>query len=126
MENEQRYCYPRNRYYYYSGKANAGLVPGLILVGIGALVFLNNLHIVYLREWLQYWPVILVAVGVVKLVDSSETPGRIGGGILIVVGAILLARNLGFVDMRLRDMWPLILIAVGLYLLFQRTLDWPQ
>src|SRR5438067_11044802 len=73
-----------------------GLVPGMILVAIGALFFLNNLHIVYLREWFQYWPVILIAAGIVKLVDSAEVGGRAGGGILAGVGAIWLAKNLGF------------------------------
>src|SRR5436305_278736 len=93
----------------------------MILVAIGALFFLNNLHIVYLREWFQYWPVILIAAGIVKLVDSAEVGGRAGGGILAGVGAIWLAKNLGFLDFRLRDMWPLALIAIGLLMLFERA-----
>jgi len=74
-------------------RTNSGLVPGLILVGIGALFFLNNLHIIYIREWLAYWPVILIAVGVVKLVDSTFTGGRVAGGVLLGLGAIFLAHR---------------------------------
>jgi len=103
------------------GHTNAGLVPGLILVGIGALLFLNNLHIIYMREWLAYWPVILIAIGIVKLVDSNSVDGRVGGGVLLGLGAVLLAQSLGYLQFRLRDMWPLILIGLGLLLLFQRA-----
>src|SRR5580765_2381012 len=102
-------------------RTNSGLVPGLILVGIGALFFLNNLHIIYIREWLAYWPVILIAVGVVKLVDSTFTGGRVAGGVLLGLGAIFLAQSLGFMQIRMRDMWPLILIGLGVLMLFQRA-----
>ena len=102
-------------------QAHSGLVPGLILVGIGALFFLNNLHIIYAREWIAYWPAILIAAGIVKLVDSSFTGGRVAGGVLIGLGALLLAKNFGYVDIRTRDLWPLILIGVGVLLLLQRA-----
>jgi len=100
---------------------STGLIPGLILVGIGALFFLNNLHIIYMREWMAYWPVILIAAGIVKLVDSNFTGGRVAGGVLLGLGAIFLAQSLGFLQVRMRDMWPLILIGLGLLLLFQRA-----
>jgi hypothetical protein len=110
---------------YCNGRVQAGLLPGVILVGIGALFFLNNLHIVYVRDFVRFWPAILVAVGIVKLVDSTETGGRVAGGVLVGVGAILLAQTLGYLDgLSIRDMWPLILIAIGVGLLFQRGFEW--
>jgi hypothetical protein len=102
-------------------RQHSGIIPGMVLVGVGALFFLNNLHIVFLREWLQYWPVILIAIGIVKLVDSTETGGRAAGGILTGVGAVWLAKNLGYVEFRWRDMWPLVLVAIGALMLFERA-----
>jgi hypothetical protein len=99
----------------------AGAIPGLILVGIGALFFLNNLHIIYVREWVAYWPVILIAGGIVKLVDANFTEGRVVGGFLLSVGLIFLGQSLGYIELRLRDLWPLILIGLGLMMLFQRV-----
>ncbi len=105
----------------------SGLIPGIILVAIGALFFLNNLHIVYIKDWVRFWPAVLVAVGVVKLVDSLDSGGRAAGGALIAVGALLLAQTLGYLDgMSLFDLWPLILIVVGVVLLFQRSIPWPD
>ena len=45
-----------------------------------------------------------------------------GGVILIVVGAVALARNLGFLQISITDLlltwWPLILIGLGISLFF--------
>src|SRR3954471_5208946 len=83
------------------------LVPALVLIGIGALFLLNNLHIVYVHEILRYWPAILIAVGIVKLVDSSDSGGRAAGGVLIGIGAVLMARAFGYLDVSIGDLWPL-------------------
>ncbi len=98
------------------------MVPALVLIGIGAFFLLHNLHIVIFRDIFQYWPAILVAFGLVKLVDSQDHGSRVGGGILVAAGGLMLARNLGYLDMRLRDMWPLILIGIGLWMLFQKSI----
>lgn len=97
------------------------LVPALVLIGIGLFFLLHNLQLFFFRDMFQYWPAILIAYGMVKLVDSDHTGGRAGGGILVVAGGLLLARNMGYLDLRMRDMWPLILIGIGLWMLFQRT-----
>lgn len=107
------------------------LLPALIVIGAGVLFLLNNLQIVIIHNWVDYWPVILVAIGLVKLVDSNDQPGRIGGGILMGLGGILLARNLGYLDVRLRDLWPIALIAAGLLMLWNRmpwhgAAQWPR
>jgi hypothetical protein len=99
-------------------KGSAAMIPGLILVGIGGLFLLNNLHIVHVSTWFAYWPVILIAVGLVKLVDSTFTAGRIAGGVLLAMGGLFLADNLGYI--RIEEMWPLILIAIGIFMLWNR------
>jgi len=101
------------------------LVPALVLIGIGLLFLLRNLHFVYFREVFAYWPVILIAFGVMKLVDSSYQCGRVLGGFMMAAGGLILARNLGFIDIPMRDLWPLFLIGAGLFMLLQRTVQWP-
>jgi Domain of unknown function (DUF5668)/Cell wall-active antibiotics response 4TMS YvqF len=107
---------------------HARLVPAVVLIAVGAIFFLNNMHIFYFREVLRYWPVILVGLGLVKVVDSVDNSGRTGGAILVVVGALFLAPSLGIWDISIGDLWPLILIGVGALLLLQRmwapAFDW--
>ena len=99
-------------------RGTAAMIPGLVLVAIGALFLLDNLHIVHVSTWFAYWPVILIAIGLVKLVDSTHTGGHIAGGVLMAVGGLFLADNLGYLS--IDQMWPLILIAIGLFLLWNR------
>jgi hypothetical protein len=105
-------------------RSNSGVIPGLVLVAVGALFFLSNLHLIYIRHWFSYWPAILIAVGIVKLVDSTYSGGRVFGGILAGFGGIFLARNLGFIDIGMREIWPLFLVGLGLLMLVQRTTEW--
>src|ERR1044071_2711433 len=113
------------RHYDYYRRQECGraerMVPAIVLIGIGALFLLNNLHVIYAREIFRYWPAILIAVGIVKLVDSTDSSGRAAGGVLVGVGAVFMARSLGYLDVSVGDLWPLILIGVGLMMLFERT-----
>ena len=99
-------------------------IPAIILIGVGAIFLLNNLHILPVRDVARYWPAILIAVGVVQLVDSSFAAGRTVGGVLVGVGGFMLARNLGYLDIPFHDLWPLILIGIGLLMLLDRTVLW--
>jgi len=97
------------------------LIPAVILIGIGVLFLFNNLNIFYFWEWARYWPVILIAIGLVKLVDSTFAGGRVAGAILIGLGAILLGQTLGYLNVRIHDLWPLFLIGAGLLMLWHRA-----
>jgi hypothetical protein len=97
------------------------LIPGLIVIGVGLLFLLDNFHVIYVRDWWRYWPVVLIAVGLVKLVDSTFIGGRITGGILLGLGAIFLGQNLGFYYVGMHNLWPLFLIGAGLLMLGSRV-----
>lgn len=112
------------RYRCQAGSADR-FIPAIILIGIGALFLLNNLHLVFFHDVVRYWPAILIAVGLVKLVDSASNEGRIGGGILAGIGGIFMLQTLGYLTVGIFDLWPLILIAVGIWLLVQRSFSWP-
>ncbi len=99
-------------------------IPAIVLIGLGVLFFLNNLHVVAVHDVIRYWPAIFIAVGIVQLVDSAYPAGRIAGGAFVTVGAFLLARNLGYLDIRIHDLWPLILIGAGILMLLNRTVLW--
>jgi predicted membrane protein len=102
------------------------MIPGLVLVGIGTLFLLDNLRVIRVSSWFAYWPVILIAIGLFKLVDSTFTGGRIAGAVLMGLGGLFLADNLGYLTFRIEDLWPLILIGIGLVLLWNRTHGGPD
>ncbi|MGB7761938.1 MAG: DUF5668 domain-containing protein [Bryobacteraceae bacterium] len=95
-------------------------IPALILIGVGALFFLNNLNIIRFHDIFEYWPVVLIAWGIFKVVDQPEPKHKVVGGILIGIGGILLMGNLGVPHMGWGDLWPLILIGLGVLMLTDR------
>lgn len=94
-------------------RANGGikLIGGVFLVVFGALLAANNLHLVDADRYLRYWPLFVIAAGVMKVLEPGQ---GIGGVILLIAGGSLLAWNLGWVRFTIFDLWPLILIGIGL------------
>jgi predicted membrane protein len=103
-----------------SGSISAGLIFGFAIVAIGVLFLLDNFGVPVGFLW-GYWPVILIAVGLAKVVDSRETSARTGGAILMLVGLVLIADkiHLPFLNhVSLWSLWPLALIAFGFMMLW--------
>ena len=101
-------------------RASPGLIPAIVIIGIGVVFLLNNLHVFYMDQWYRYWPVILIAAGLAKLVDAASHGTRVMGGVMIGVGALFLADNLNIIQLSWADFWPLVLIAVGVLMLVNR------
>lgn len=89
------------------------LVLGLIIVVVGVLFTLDNLELIYARDYLRYWPALLIVYGIVKLLQPEAHGGKFWGLVLTFVGAALLIDKLYFFDFRLWDFWPLLLVALG-------------
>ena len=89
------------------------LVLGLAIAVAGVLFTLDNLHVLRAREYLVYWPIVLVAIGLVHVSQAKSAAGVVGGGIWILVGAVLLGNRLGFIHSNIWNFWPLILVLVG-------------
>jgi hypothetical protein len=103
-----------------------GMIMGLTVIAVGVLFLLRNVGVLYFDDLWQYWPVILIAVGISKLANthsaSSVTSGLIIGGI----GTVFLLKNLGYIYGDIwQYIWPGILIAVGLSILV-RHLEWRE
>ncbi len=95
-----------------------GLLAGAILAGIGVLLLLQNLGIILVDDLWDYWPVILIVVGISRAASAWDFGGRVWGGIVAFVGAVFLIKNLGLLHGSVWGFfWPVILIAIGLGLL---------
>jgi hypothetical protein len=98
-----------------SGTVSAGLIFGFAIVAAGVIFLLDNFGVPVGFLW-EYWPIILIAVGLAKVVDSRDTSGRTGGAITMLVGLVLIAHkiHLPFLNnVNLWQLWPLALIAFG-------------
>jgi predicted membrane protein len=91
---------------------------GGAIVLVGVLFLLQNLGYLYVGSLWKYWPVILIAIGIAKLVEGPGTERRMGGLAIALIGAVLLTNMLGFLPwMTWRMLWPLWLIFWGILIL---------
>lgn len=98
---------------------------GGVLIVLGVMVLLNNLGVteINIGEIVRtYWPLLLILWGANILATKSKTSGNlISGGALLVIGIVLLGRNMGFLDFDMADFWkifwPVIIILAGISLL---------
>lgn len=92
---------------------------GLALVLIGTLFAIDTLGIAHTERYIGFWPALVIAFGLVRLVQARGAPGYIAGAFWIVVGAWLLTDNLGYAVPDFWEAWPSLLVVAGLALIWQ-------
>jgi predicted membrane protein len=100
-------------------RSTGRLVAGAILLFLGALFLLDNFGILDAGDVFHYWPLILVGIGLTRLLAPCRPQERIGGIVTLIVGLAFLLRAFGVPWFRLRMVWPALLVAVGVALIWQ-------
>ena len=91
---------------------------GVLLVVFGALFLADQLGALsFGHVFATWWPALLVLAGLLNLIERPAAP--LGPIIMIAVGAGLLLANLHVIQFdRVFRLWPLLMIALGLNILF--------
>ena len=87
-------------------------VGGMILLWLGVLFLLDNFGVLDARQILRFWPVILLALGLTRLIAPGRTEERVGGIVLTSLGLVFLLRAIDVPWFRLRSIWPVVLVAI--------------
>ena len=95
------------------------VVIGLGVLALGVIFTLDNVGVIDARDYLRYWPVILIGVGFAQIVQSCSWSAYTGALVWVVVGLWLLGRNTGLIRVGVWDVWPLVLAGVGGLLVFR-------
>ena len=93
-----------------SARVSVKLIAGIFFTLLGVLLTLDNLDLADADQILPYWPVFLIAIGILKL---RERRSRTFAIMAIIVGALFLTDLFRF---SIFDFWPMILVFAGLVL----------
>lgn len=104
----------------HSNKGNRRLLFGVVLIAIGGLWILEQLHIIppVLRDVLISWQMLLIVIGIFSLFSGNET----SGWVLILIGGFFLIPHVIEVPWELRRLtWPILLVTLGVLLLVRHS-----
>lgn len=97
---------------------------GLIILIYGLLLLLRNMgYDTGVHLW-EYWPVLLILLGLRLLIQPREHRQFVTGSALLILGGLFLLSNLDIIDLRWRMIWPLMIILLGLAMLYSSV--WKQ
>jgi predicted membrane protein len=88
-------------------------ILGVFIVLMGLAMMLDQLGVAPAHHVMRFWPVVLIALGLVSCTRGRRR-GSVTGLVLIVVGSWLLLNTLHVVMLEPWEfIWPLVLVAIG-------------
>ncbi|MCU0286101.1 MAG: cell wall-active antibiotics response protein [Acidobacteria bacterium] len=92
------------------------LFIGLLIVAAGVILLLERMKVIEDIHILEYWPIILILIGLGKLLrrDGGGYHGFFWGIIITAVGVLFLLNNLHYIQFGFKELWPIFIIIIGL------------
>lgn len=94
-------------------------VIGVLILLLGIILTLGNFDIIDAPEIIRFWPALLILFGTVKALQPGGTGGRVFGGAVALIGAMMLLNRLDMFDFDFWSFWPLLLVVIGASLVFR-------
>lgn len=107
------------RRYEQQGGARSSAVMGTLLVVVGSVLLLERLELLPTDLIRHFWPLVWMVFGGLLLMGNRSPFGKALGVGMILLGCGLELQKLGYIQFRLRDLWPLQLIALGGFMLWR-------
>src|SRR5262245_11522221 len=104
-------------------RRSSGLILGLVFLVIGGLFLAINLGAEvpqFVWEYWMYYPVILIALGVIGIITPSRHLRRSGGIWFLAAGIYCLIGTFHLFSLGWGSAWPIFIIAHGLNIIFVR------
>jgi hypothetical protein len=95
------------------------LVIGVLIAFVGIVFTLDELGIAPAASYLRYWPSAIIVIGVAKLLQAHESSGAFAGLLITILGLWLQGEELDYFHVNLRQVWPVGLVLLGVYLVWQ-------
>lgn len=97
-------------------------MAGVSLIVLGTVFFLDQMAVVAMQDVWQYWPLMLVAGGFIRMIDPESPRDVASGAWTMLIGLWLFANFEGWYGINFGNSWPVLLIGWGITLLLRPVL----
>ncbi len=104
----------------YSRHPNRHFIVGVIILLVGVVLLLVQIGFNAADRIFQFWPLILIYLGVNRLTRRRGSIGWFWGGFLILLGISFQLQEFGLSHVHIIVIWPVFLICAGILLILQR------
>ena len=95
------------------------LVGGALLLLVGALLALQTLGVLHAGSLGDYWPMLLVWVGVTRLLVPGRGKHVASGALILALGVFFQLDRFGWIGVSLSEVWPLFMVAAGIVMILE-------
>jgi hypothetical protein len=100
-------------------RLNGRVIAGLLFIGLGAILLMDKLNIIYFNWDWRYWPVIFIVVGIAKLSNAVNTH-EFGEAIWwIFLGCWFFISTNHIWGLHWGNSWPILVIGVGVKMIWK-------
>lgn len=92
---------------------------GLIVVAVGVVFLAGNYGLLDAHLVLSYWPVPILVLGAVTIVNADSNARRMFGALIVLIGLWGSGHQFWGISLRIWNLWPAILIAIGIMLVIR-------
>jgi predicted membrane protein len=95
-------------------------IAGALIIAIGLFLLAKSLGFLpYDIDLHHFWPLILIAIGVLRLIFPCSSSSYFWGPVLILTGALFQAQYFHLISVPIHKMWPLIPIIIGVKIMLR-------
>ena len=98
------------------------VVAGVLFLLLGSLFLLQNLGVLHAGRLADYWPLLLVWLGLSRLLAPRRSHHFASGAVLLVLGVLFQLDRLGVFWFHIYDFWPVLLVVAGVALIAESLL----
>ncbi len=98
-------------------KRTSRVVAGALLLLVGGLFLFQNLGLLHAGRIGDYWPLLLVWLGLTRLLGPRRAHHFASGAVLLVLGVLFQLDRLGVFWFHIHDFWPVLLVIAGVALI---------
>ena len=103
------------------------IVFGIAIVFFGLLLTAENMGIATnITRAIRFWPMVFTAAGLAMVLDRDSSGSRKVFGAILMIGGLWQTANTAFgLNLYIDEWWPLVLVAVGVYLIMRSVQSRP-